>query len=289
MKQSGTDIQPLPRLVFEPPVRQALMEDMGCAGDITSSLVLPSDQQAAFVFRAREEGRMAGMMCALCACELVDPSIKFEIFVPDGADFEKGENLARIEGPASSLLMAERTALNFLTHLCGVATLTRSYVQAVQGTLARIASTRKTLPGLRALQKHAVLLGGGSAHRYGLGDAILIKDNHIALAGSFETALSRVRMRAGHMTRLAVEVDDLEGFDEALAYEPDVILLDNMSLQDLREAVKRAANRVILEASGGVNPDTVQEIAETGVDVISVGALTHSARALDLGLDAVGT
>jgi nicotinate-nucleotide pyrophosphorylase (carboxylating) len=211
------------------------------------------------------------------------------VFVPrlaDGARLEPGTVLAELKGPAGSVLAVERTALNFLTHLSGVATLTDAYVQAVSGSKARIAATRKTLPGLRALQKAAVVAGGGLPHRYGLDDAILIKDNHIAACGSVAEALRRARGAAGHMRVIEVEVDNLQQLEEALPYDPEIILLDNFALPDLRTAVAlRGALRTKLEASGGVTLDTVRAIAETGVDVVSVGALTHSAPNLDIGLD----
>jgi nicotinate-nucleotide pyrophosphorylase (carboxylating) len=217
----------------------------------------------------------------------VDPSLTFTPRLADGAHIDAGAALAEIEGDAAAVLAAERTALNFLTHLSGIATLTAQYVTAVSGTNARIAATRKTLPGLRAVQKAAVVAGGGWPHRYGLDDAILIKDNHIAAAGSVGEALTRARAALGHMRVIEIEVDRLAQLDEALPFKPHAVLLDNFSLDDLKAAVVRANGQAILEASGGVNLNTVAAIAATGVDVISVGALTHSAPALDIGLDAV--
>jgi nicotinate-nucleotide pyrophosphorylase (carboxylating) len=214
-----------------------------------------------------------------------------DVRLRDGEAFEAGAVLAEIEGDARALLAAERTALNLLQRLCGVATLTRAYVAAVEGTGARIADTRKTTPGLRALEKHAVLCGGGVNHRFGLDDAILIKDNHVAVCGGVAEAIAAARASVGHLMKVEVEIDGLDQLDAALAGRPDVIMLDNFSLDDLRAAVARTAaspfGAVVLEASGGVNLDTVRAIAETGVDVISVGALTHSAPALDVGLDAL--
>jgi nicotinate-nucleotide pyrophosphorylase (carboxylating) len=276
---------PLPRLILEPAVRRALEEDLGRAGDVTAALLTPAERLKAR-FSARESGVVAGIDCAALACTLVDPAIAFRPFVQDGARVRAGDTLAEVEGPAGAILTAERTALNFLTLLCGVATLTARYVAETAGTGARIAATRKTLPGLRALQKHAVLSGGGWPHRYGLDDAILIKDNHIAACGSVGEALARARASAGHMMVIEVEVDSLAQLEEALPHRPDVILLDNFALADLRSAVSLAGGKAILEASGGVRLEAVRAIAETGVDVISAGALTHSAPAFDIGLDA---
>jgi nicotinate-nucleotide pyrophosphorylase (carboxylating) len=276
---------PLPRLILEPVVRRALEEDLGRAGDVTAALLTPAERLKAR-FCARESGVVAGIDCAALACALVDPAIAFRPFVRDGARMRAGDTLAEVEGPAGAILTAERTALNFLTLLCGVATLTARYVAETAGTGARIAATRKTLPGLRALQKHAVLCGGGWPHRYGLDDAILIKDNHIAACGSVGEALARARASAGHMMVIEVEVDSLAQLEEALPHRPDVILLDNFALADLRSAVSLAGGKAILEASGGVRLEAVRAIAETGVDVISAGALTHSAPAFDIGLDA---
>lgn len=276
----------LPRVVLEPIVRTALAEDLGLAGDVTASL-LPASAQLSARFAARRGGVVAGLDCAALACALVDPALSFTALVEDGAALAPGGVLATIEGPARAVLTAERTALNFLTHLSGVATLTRAFVDAVAGTGARIAATRKTLPGLRAVQKAAVMAGGGWPHRYALADAVLVKDNHIAAAGGIGAALAQARAIAGHMAVIEVEVDTLAQLDEALSHRPDVILLDNFSLEDLATAVARAKGRAVLEASGGVSLASVRAIADTGVDVISVGALTHSAPALDIGLDAM--
>lgn len=275
----------LPDVLIEPLVRAALLEDLGRGGDATAALMRPEEVlHARFVARAR--GVVAGLAPARLACRLVDAALSFRARVQDGDAVETGDVIATLDGAAASALTAERTALNFLTHLSGVATATRAYVEAVAGTGARIAATRKTLPGLRALQKAAVVAGGGLPHRYGLDDALLIKDNHIAACGSLREVLSRARAIAGHMRVIEVEVDTLAQLDEALAHAPHAILLDNFSLQNLRDAVARAKGHAVLEASGGVTLATVRAIAETGVDVISVGALTHSAVALDIGLDA---
>jgi nicotinate-nucleotide pyrophosphorylase (carboxylating) len=241
---------------------------------------------------ARKPGVLAGMGCMRLAVMAMDPAASVVVHVQDGQAFEAGQALAEIEGDARALLSAERTGLNLLGRLSGIATLTRQYVQAVSGTKARIADTRKTTPGLRALEKHAVACGGGINHRFGLDDAILIKDNHVAVCGGVEAAVTRARAFAGHLMKVELEVDGLAQLDQALALVdqgrgPDVVMLDNFTLDMLREAVARTAGRVTLEASGGVNLTTVADIAGTGVDVISVGGLTHSAMVLDIGLDAV--
>jgi nicotinate-nucleotide pyrophosphorylase (carboxylating) len=280
-------IAPLPDLLIEPAVRAALAEDLGRAGDVTAAALLPADERLAAVFAARADGCVAGIDCARLAIAILDPGARFEVLTRDGADVAKGGLIGRVEGNARAILSAERVALNFLGRLCGVATLTRTYVRAVEGTRARIVCTRKTTPGLRALEKYAVRCGGGINHRFGLDDAILIKDNHVAACGGVGQALERARAGAGHLMKIEVEVDSLEQLDEAIPFAPDVIMLDNFRLADLAKAVDRVAGRITLEASGGVNLSSVRAIAETGVDAISVGALTHSAPVLDIGLDAV--
>ena len=280
-------IAPLPDLLVEPIVRAALAEDLGRAGDVTAAACLPAGVTLRAAFAARAPGRVAGLDCARLAVSLLDGATQFEVVAPDGSDVERGDVLARVEGEAGAILSAERVALNLLGRLCGVATLTRTYVRAVEGTGARIVCTRKTTPGLRALEKYAVRCGGATNHRYGLDDAILIKDNHIAACGGVARALERAKAAAGHLMKVEVEVDTLEQLGQALPFRPDVIMLDNFSLTDLRAAVARVAGAVTLEASGGVNLETVRAIAETGVNAISVGALTHSAPVLDIGLDAV--
>jgi nicotinate-nucleotide pyrophosphorylase (carboxylating) len=276
----------LPDLLIEPLVRVALLEDLGRGGDVTASLMRAEERLVA-QFVAREPGVVAGLAAARITCRLVDPALEFVAQVRDGEAVVAGSVLATVSGAAASVLVAERTALNFLTHLSGVATLTRAFVDAVAGTPAAIAATRKTLPGLRAVQKAAVVAGGGLPHRFGLDDAILIKDNHIAACGSVRSALQRAKKVAGHMRIIEVEVDTLVQLEEALSEGPQVVLLDNFTLADLRTAVTYTARRAVLEASGGVTLATVAAIAATGVDVISVGALTHSARVLDIGLDAL--
>jgi nicotinate-nucleotide pyrophosphorylase (carboxylating) len=279
-------IAPLPDLLIEPIVRAALAEDLGRAGDVTSSALLARGQRLSAVFAARAEGRVAGVDCARIALAVLDPSARFEIVTGDGEDVTANDGtIARVEGEALAVLGAERVALNLLGRLSGVATLTRAYVRAVEGTRARIVCTRKTTPGLRALEKYAVRCGGGVNHRFGLDDAILIKDNHIAACGSVAAAMQRAKAAAGHLMKIEIEVDTLDQLNEALPHGPDVIMLDNFALPDLREAVRRVAGAVVLEASGGVTLQSVRAIAETGVDAISVGALTHSAPVLDIGLD----
>ena len=279
-------VPPLPRLIVEPTVRAALEEDLGRAGDVTTEATIEADARCRADMRAREDGVLAGMDCAMIAFQLVDPGLTIDLRLNDGARIARGDVAMTIEGSARSILIAERVALNFAGRLSGVATLTRRYADAIAHTKARIACTRKTTPGLRALEKRAVRLGGGANHRFGLDDAILIKDNHIAAAGGVTAALTRARAYAGHLLCIEIEVDTLTQMEEALATGvPNVIMLDNMGPELLREAVRLNRGRVVLEASGGVNLATVAAIAETGVDVISSGALTHSARVLDLGLD----
>ena len=276
----------LPAILIEPVVRAALAEDLGRAGDVTAAACIPAGTRWTAVFAARQAGTIAGLDCARLAMTTLDPEARFTAHVQDGETVAAGTVLAEVQADARAILSAERTALNLLGRLSGIATHTRAHVDAVAGTGARIADTRKTTPGLRALEKHAVAMGGGLNHRFGLDDAILIKDNHIAVCGGVGEAIRRARAHAGHLMKIEVEVDGLHQLDEALAERPDVVMLDNFSLDDLRAAVARAAGQVVLEASGGVNLQTVRAIAETGVNVISVGALTHSAPSLDVGLDA---
>ena len=279
-------IEPLPDLLITPVVRAALAEDLGRAGDVTSQACVPADARLRAVFVSRKAGVISGLACARLAIAELDPSADFKSAVEDGTRVGPGGKLARVDANARALLAAERTGLNLLGRLSGIATLTRAYVDAVEGSGAAIVDTRKTTPGLRALEKYAVRCGGGVNHRFGLDDAILIKDNHIAACGSVGEAVRRAKAAAGHLMKVEVEIDGLGQLEEALKYGPDVVMLDNFSLADLAEAVRRAAGRAVLEASGGVSLETVRAIAETGVDVISVGALTHSASVLDIGLDA---
>jgi nicotinate-nucleotide pyrophosphorylase (carboxylating) len=279
-------IQPLPDLLIEPVVRAGLAEDLGRAGDLTSLACIGAEATFEAIFASRQGGVVAGLACARLAIHALDPDARFELAAADGARVEPGQALARVSANARALLSAERVALNLLGRLSGVATLTRAYVDAVAGAGAAIADTRKTTPGLRALEKYAVRCGGGVNHRFGLDDAILIKDNHVAACGGVGEAIRRARAAAGHLVKIEAEVDGLGQLEEALAERPDVVMLDNFSLGDLRAAVAMAKGRAVLEASGGVSLTTVRAIAETGVDVISVGALTHSAPVLDIGLDA---
>jgi len=279
-------IAPIPDLLIQPVVAAALAEDLGRAGDVTAQACIDAEVRFSAVFAARQAGTVAGLACARLAVLALDPAARFEALAADGDRVPAGAVLARVEAGARALLSAERTALNLLGRLSGVASLTRAYVDAVQGTNARIADTRKTTPGLRHLEKYAVRCGGGLNHRFGLDDAILIKDNHVAACGGVGEALKRARAAAGHLMKIEVEVDSLAQLEEALPHRPDVIMLDNFSLGDLAAAVRIAGGEVTLEASGGVNLQTVRGIAETGVQVISVGALTHSAMVLDIGLDA---
>lgn len=263
----------------------ALAEDIG-AGDVTSNAVIPADAMAAFAFNARESMVVAGLCMIPDLFALVDKNVHVELLAKDGAQVGAGAMLAKIKGPARALLAGERTALNLLQHLCGVATLTRRYVDAVAGTNAKIVDTRKTLPGWRYLQKYAVRCGGGENHRMGLYDAVLIKDNHIAVAGSVTAAVNAGRAAVPASMKVEVECDTLAQLNEALTAGVDIVLLDNMDNATLVEGVKRAkAKGVISEASGNVTLQTVRGIAETGVDIISIGKLTHSVTAVDIGLD----
>ena len=279
-------LSPLPRALFEPLVCAALVEDLGLGGDVTSEATVPAGLRASAAFVARQAGVLAGLDAALEAFRILDPETAFDVRLRDGDRVAPGTTIAHVTSDARALLGAERTALNLLCHLSGIATATSRYVDAAGGRAA-IAETRKTLPGLRALQKYAVRAGGGANHRFRLDDAILIKDNHVALAGGIAPALDRARERAGHLMKVEIEVDTLAQLDEVLAHPhgADAILLDNFSLDDLVVAVRRARGRATLEASGGITLDTVAAVAATGVDVISIGALTHSVTALDIGLD----
>jgi len=279
-------ITPLPDLLIAPIVRAALAEDLGRAGDITSQACVPAEARLSVIWAARRPGVLAGLDCARLALAELAPEAGFIALARDGDTLSPGQVLARAEAPARAVLAAERTGLNLMGRLSGIATLTRAYVDAVAGTGVRITDTRKTTPGLRQLEKYAVRCGGGVNHRFGLDDAILIKDNHVAACGGVRPALERARAAAGHLVKVEIEVDGLDQLAEALPLSPDVIMLDNFSLSDLRKAVAMTAGRVTLEASGGVDLTTVRAIAETGVQVISVGALTHSAPGLDIGLDA---
>ncbi|GLH76374.1 nicotinate-nucleotide diphosphorylase (carboxylating) [Bradyrhizobium sp. SSBR45G] len=278
-------LNPLSPLLYEPLVRMALLEDLGRAGDITTDAIVPAEQRASLKLRARQPGVIAGLDVARSAFQMVSPDVRMEIIRGDGSAVSPGDVIATISGPARALLTGERVALNFLCHLSGVATVTATLVAAVKGTRAQIVCTRKTTPGLRALEKYAVRAGGGGNHRFGLDDAVLIKDNHIAIAGGIKAAITRAKAHAGHLVKIEVEVDTLAQLEEALALGVDAVLLDNMTPADLERAVGMARGRAITEASGRITVDTAPAIAAAGVDLISVGWITHSSAALDIGLD----
>ncbi len=273
-------------IYIEEHVKAALKEDLGHGFDITSNLLIPAGQEAKGAIKARESGRLAGLIVALSTFSFTDIDFDMTVMAEDGADLKKGDVIAEIIGPARSLLTAERVALNFMSQMSGVATLTAKYVEKIKDTGCEICDTRKTIPGLRLFQKYAVEIGGGSNHRFGLDDAILIKDNHIAVAGGISEALDQVHMLAGHTKKIEIEVDNLKQLDEVMANgKADIVMLDNFELPDLKKAVGRTKGRITSEASGGIILETVRAIAETGVDYISIGALTHSAPALDIALD----
>jgi nicotinate-nucleotide pyrophosphorylase (carboxylating) len=280
-------ISPLPSIMIEPLVRVALLEDLGRRGDITTDAIVPAEARARTVLVARQPGRIAGLDLALLAFRLIDATIEVDVERPDGSRLSPGDTIASVTGPARGILTAERVALNFACHLSGIATATASIVEAVHGTRAHIVCTRKTIPGLRAVQKYAVRVGGGANHRFGLDDAVLIKDNHIAAAGSIRSAIERVRTAVGHMVKVEVEVDTLAQLEEVLAVGVDAVLLDNMDTEKLRRAVAMVGGRALTEASGRITPATAPAVAATGVDLISIGWLTHSTTALDIGLDYV--
>jgi len=278
-------LSPLPMLMLEPVVRAALLEDLGRAGDLTTDAIVPASLTAETALVARQPGVVAGLDIAALAFRLVDPAIVVLIDRPDGSRVQPGDRIAMLSGPVRGMLTAERVALNFLGHLSGVATATATLVDAVKGHKARICCTRKTMPGLRALQKYAVRAGGGVNHRFGLDDAVLIKDNHVAAAGGVAAAIRAARAGIGHLVKIEVEIDRLDQLDDALAEKADAILLDNMTPAELAEAVRRIDGRAVSEASGRITPTTAPAIAASGVDLISAGWLTHSAHVLDIGLD----
>lgn len=274
---------PLP--LIDEAVRRALTEDLGESGDITSAAVVPAESRAGAVIAARKAGTIAGVQVAGRVFHLVDETLEIKHRTADGAHVGAGDVVLEVVGPARSILAAERVALNFLGHLSGIATSTAELVTAVEGTSAKVCCTRKTTPGLRALEKYAVRCGGGLNHRFGLYDAILIKDNHIAIAGGVRAAVEAAKSNAGHMVKIEVEVDTLEQLDEALEAGAHIVLLDNMPPATLKDAVARTGGRAVTEASGSITARTVRAVAEAGVDLISVGWVTHSAPCLDLGLD----
>ncbi|HEY5727718.1 MAG TPA: carboxylating nicotinate-nucleotide diphosphorylase [Acidimicrobiia bacterium] len=280
-----TDGAPPPAGLVDDLLRRALAEDLGLAGDLTSDAIFPPDHASTGTIVARQAGRVAGLGLSTGVFALLAAESKVALTVADGDDVAAAATLATVSGPTRALLAGERTCLNLLGRLCGIATATADMVHRVEGTGAAIVDTRKTTPGLRALEKYAVRCGGGANHRFGLDDAVLIKDNHIAAAGSVATAITRVRQRVGHLVTIEVEVDDLEQLAEALDAGVDAVLCDNMPLDLLRRAVEVVGGRVPVEASGGITPATVRAVAETGVDLISAGFLTHSVRQLDVAFD----
>ena len=279
----------LPRYLVEQAVATALEEDLGGVGDITTNAIIPPDAQGDASIIVRKPGVIAGLDLAAASFRSLDPDVRFTRIVEDGSKVEAGATIARIAGKTRALLTGERTALNFFGRLSGIATLTAGYVAAVEGTHAKIVETRKTTPGLRALEKYAVRCGGGTNHRFGLYDAVLVKDNHIAAAGGLAEALNAVRTAVGHLVKIEVEVDTLDQLEKVLRFPIDAVLLDNMDAGTLKRAIALVKGRVITEASGGVTLESVREIAKTGVDLISVGALTHSARSLDSSLEWKGS
>ncbi|WP_447924522.1 carboxylating nicotinate-nucleotide diphosphorylase [Georgenia muralis] len=272
-------------LLVEPLVRAALLEDLGRAGDVTSDTVVPADRRATVTLVARDPGVVAGTDLAVAAFGLVDPRTEVAVLRPDGSRVSPGDVVARVTGPARGILTAERVALNFLGHLSGVATATAQIADAVAHTGTRVTCTRKTTPGLRAVEKHAVLAGGGVNHRFGLDDAVLIKDNHIALAGGVRAAVAAARAGAGHLVKIEIEVDTLDQLREVLTDPVDAVLLDNMTPEQLREAVALVGGRMVTEASGRLTAATAPAVAASGVDLMSAGWITHSAPVLDIGLD----
>jgi len=278
-------VNPIPRYLVTEAVTRALAEDQGGRGDVTALACIPAKAESKFYFVSRQDGVFCGLQPGLEAIWQMDPEALVSPQAEDGQSVKKGDVIASVLGNARALLSAERIALNFMGRMSGIASFTRQYVDVVAGTGARIAHTRKTTPGFRAFELQAVQAGGGSLHRYGLDDAILIKDNHVAVCGGVTEAVKAAKDSAGHMTRVAVEVDRIDQLDAAISAGAESVLLDNFSLEDLRAAVAQAKGKVTLEASGGVNLETVRGIAETGVDIISVGALTHSAPNFDIGLD----
>jgi nicotinate-nucleotide pyrophosphorylase (carboxylating) len=279
----------LPRFLVEQAVAAALAEDLGGVGDITTDAIIPAESQGEASIVARKTGVIAGLDLAEAAFKSLDPEARFTRVVVEGGKVEAGGTIVKVAGKTRALLTGERTALNFLGRLSGIATLTAAYVAAIQGTRAKIVETRKTTPGLRAFEKYAVRRGGGMNHRFGLYDAVLVKDNHIAAAGGLASALQKLRARVGHLVRIEVEVDTLDQLEDALNFPIEAVLLDNMDVETLKKAVALVNGRVVTEASGGVTLENVGEIAKTGVDLISVGALTHSARSLDSSLEWMGS
>jgi nicotinate-nucleotide pyrophosphorylase (carboxylating) len=278
-------IVPLTPFLIEPVVRLALAEDLGRSGDLTTDLIISPEARGKARINARKSGVISGLGLVELTYRCLDSQVKVTPFVSDGTEVEAKDCLMEIEGPLRSILTGERVGLNFVGHMSGIANETHTIVQAVEGTRARVCCTRKTTPGLRAIEKYAVRCGGGYNHRLGLDDAVLIKDNHVAASGSLTQAIASVRAGIGHMVKIEVEVDNLDQFQELLEAGIDVALLDNMSVEDMAKAVESNQGRAILEASGGITIETAKNIADTGVDILSLGWLTHSAPNFDVGLD----
>ncbi len=285
MDRQQASITPPHPLLYQEAVHHALLEDLGRAGDLTTDAIVRPDEEAAASLVARAAGRIAGLDMALCAFRCLDERMYTQIMIADGNDALAGETVALVRGSARAILSAERTALNFLGRLCGIATATRGLVAAVAPYAAKVVCTRKTTPGLRLLEKYAVRAGGGANHRFGLDDAVLVKDNHRVIAGGITEAIRRVRRHAGHMVKIEVEVDTLAELEEALSQGVDAVLLDNMPVEILAQGVRMAKGRALTEASGGITPANAAAIAATGVDLLSVGWITHSSPALDVSLD----
>ncbi|MDH3308103.1 MAG: carboxylating nicotinate-nucleotide diphosphorylase [Acidimicrobiia bacterium] len=273
------------RIQYLPILEAALREDLGVGGDLTTDAIFSADETLEAAFVARSAGVVACLPAALDVFGLLDRRVEVEMALVDGSDLSVGQTIATVHGPARAILTGERTALNLLGRMSGIATTTRRVVAAVAGTGVAVADTRKTTPGLRLFEKHAVRMGGGVNHRFRLDDAVMIKDNHVAAAGNITEAVRRVRSRVGHTVKIEVEVDTLEQVAELMAVPVDIVLLDNMDVETLRRAVEMIDGRMVTEASGGITLETAREIAETGVDVLSLGWLTHSAPNLDIGLD----
>lgn len=282
------EITPLPRIMLEPIVRAALLEDLGLGGDITSQAVVPAGTVGTLQLVAREVGVLAGLDLAKLAFELLDSQCRFEVLCADGADLQPGTVIATIQGDARAMLSAERTALNFVGHLSGIASTTKTIARAIAPYGTKVSCTRKTLPSMRMLQKYAVRVGGGANHRLRLDDAVLIKDNHVSIAGGVRAALTRAKAQLGYLVKVELEVDTLAQLDEALECGGvDMVLLDNMPVSMLAEAVKRIDGRILCEASGNITPESAIAVAQTGVNQIAMGGLTHSVQVLDIGLDSV--
>lgn len=264
-------------------IKTALLEDINYV-DITTDYLIPEDQENEAKFLAKADGVLCGIEVALRVFTLIQPDFQYEVFIHDGEEVKKGDIIAKIKGKTRTILKGERTALNLLQHMSGISSMTNRIVKIVEGTNASIADTRKTLPGIRSLQKYAVTVGGGKNHRFNLSDAAMLKDNHVDAGGGITNAVTKLRTKLGHMAKVELEVRTLDELREALSVDVDVIMLDNMDNDTMREAVKIADGKALLEASGGITEETIRDVAETGVDIISIGALTHSVKAFDISL-----